>query len=88
MINPSRNRYSVDEIVVLIYTDGRLKCLWTDEIDLHKIGNLSVERASSVEFNPIPQEWEIITPDGIVRGSHPSRATAIEMEIDYLQKEM
>lgn len=78
----------MDEIVVLLYPDGRTKCLWTDEIDLHQIGKLSVERASSVEFNPTPQEWEIITPDGIVRGSHPSRAVAIEMEIEYLQKEM
>ena len=40
-------------------TDGTATCLYTDLIPLTDLGNLSVRRASWIDFNEHSQHWEV-----------------------------
>lgn len=44
---------------IRIAPDGRVRGLWTDVIDWHSIGSLTVRRASSVEFDDSIQKWVV-----------------------------
>jgi len=67
--------------------DGAVSCLWTDLIPLHELGHLEVKRASTIEFNPAQQVWEVrLTSDpGTVAFSHVSRAICLDWERQALQ---
>lgn len=76
------------EIVLLLRADGKIEGLWNDIIPWTELGHCEVTRASSVEFNPEEQKWEVILADGTLVGKWPSREEAIEQEISYLQERM
>ena len=65
-------------------TDGTARTLWTDDLPLHDLGTLTVERASTIEFNLTKQEWEVRLvrkkKPSPVMFSHPSRAECIAWE--------
>jgi hypothetical protein len=42
-----------------ITPDGRIRGLWSDDIQLGKLGVLSVRRASHVEFDGECQHWTV-----------------------------
>jgi hypothetical protein len=42
-----------------ISTDGRIRGLWSDAVDLTALGPTSVRRASHVEFNRRWQRWTV-----------------------------
>ena len=64
-------------------------CLWNEAVPLAEIGTLTVERASSVEFNPATQQWEVRWPDSpSVVFSHASRAECIRWEIETLNERL
>ena len=55
-------------IKLRITTDGRIRGLWTDAIDLPGLGQVHVQRASHVEFDDRSQCWQVreATPRGIL----------------------
>lgn len=42
-----------------ITPDGRIRGLWDDDVQLGKLGVLSVRRASHVEFDDNYQQWTV-----------------------------
>ena len=60
--------------------DGHGHCLHTDAIPLQSIGTLHVERATSIEFNPATQEWDVTDARGAILFSDASRARCLAWE--------
>lgn len=72
-----------------ISEDGTARCLWTEEMPLHEIGRLEIKRASTVEFNPDSQQWEVrLMGSKGIDFSHPSRAVCIAWEVETLNKRL
>lgn len=66
--------------------DGTAHCLWTEAVPLQEIGRLKLQRASTVDFNPTTQQWEVrlpSEPDAVIF-SHSSRDTCLEWERNTL----
>jgi hypothetical protein len=76
----------MSERIFIIDEMGDIRGLYDETIDFRKLGTLTVERASNVEFSDEQQEWQAILPDGTVIASCPSRKEAIEAEIAWLNK--
>ena len=71
--------------VLRFHADGSGSGLYTEAIDLHKIGSLHVDRASRVEFNGHSQKWEVSDLNGIRLFTHPSRQRCLDWERVYFQ---
>lgn len=76
------------EAVISFESNGRGRCLYTEALDLHKLGKLSCTRATFIEFNPRSQEWEVRSADdNLLLYSHPSRSQCIAWEKQNLSPE-
>jgi hypothetical protein len=61
--------------------DGRGHCLYTDALDLQRIGPLACRRASTIEFNASTQHWEVRAADSAtLLYTHPSRQACLDWE--------
>ena len=49
---------------IVFTTDGTGHCLYDEVINLRRLGDLSMQRASHVEFDEGKQCWEVRSPDG------------------------
>lgn len=78
--------------VLRIDPDGTLRTLWTDAIQLAEIGDLTVTRASHVEFDETHQEWTVELMDctypGPARYRNQSRAACLAWERDYFNRQL
>lgn len=64
---------------------GKVDCLYTEAINLRELGHLVVVRASSIEFNPSNQQWEVrAVGDGMLLHSDASRDTCLRWERENL----
>jgi hypothetical protein len=74
--------------VIELAGDGTGTCLHTDLIPLQELGRLSVRRASTVEFNPGTQEWEVIPEKcrHLTLFSNQSRQLCLDWERDNFQQ--
>jgi hypothetical protein len=61
-------------------TSGLGSCFYTEAIDLLSIGALEITRASTIEFNPNNQAWEVRNLDNQVLYSDPSRNQCLDWE--------
>ena len=68
--------------IITFAPDGTARCLWTEAVPLHELGRLDIHRASTVEFEPLTQQWEVrlASEPEVVAFSHPSRETCLEWE--------
>ncbi len=66
--------------------DGLGHALHTERIDLERIGDLHIERASRVEFDNATQRWQVF-PGGSTRPvfDHPSRRVCLDWERAWLE---
>ena len=72
----------MSEHVIAFAPDGTARCLWTEAVPLHELGRLDIQRASTVEFDPSKQEWQVRLashPD-LVAFSDPSKETCLQWE--------
>jgi hypothetical protein len=60
--------------------DGTGAGLYTERIDLRKIGALEVVRASEIEFNETTQQWEVFDYIGQKVYSDASREACLQWE--------
>jgi hypothetical protein len=68
--------------------DGTASCLYSDLIPLTGLGQLTVRRASWIEFNEATQEWEVrlAGPLNAPSFSNPSRTACIAWEHQQLDQ--
>jgi hypothetical protein len=68
-----------------ITPDGRIRGLWTDDVQLGELGCLHVRRASHVEYDENLQRWTVrpVHAPGRVLHSSCSRAAALTWEHAY-----
>ena len=71
--------------VLRFHADGNGSGLYTEAIDLHRIGTLHMDRASRIEFNGHTQKWEVSDLNGIRLYTHPSRQRCLDWERVYFQ---
>jgi hypothetical protein len=72
-------------VQLLIEPGGRVRCLYGEEIDLSRLGRLSIERASRVEPDAAGAWWADLSPvDGPVLGPFPQRSDALREEVAWL----
>ena len=73
-------------ITISFTPDGIGRGFYTEEIDLTAVGPLSVERATSVEFNQAAQQWEVRDLSGQLLHDHPSRAECLAWEQQHFNQ--
>jgi len=54
----------MDPITITIAPDGTVRCLWTEAVPLHELGQLALQRALSIEFDNRAQAWRVFEPMG------------------------
>ena len=70
------------EHVITFAPDGTARSLWTEALPLRELGQLEIQRASTVEFNAATQQWEarLTSNPEAAAFSHPSRETCLQWE--------
>ena len=72
---------------LVIQLGGVVHCLYSEEIDLQKIGAISISRGSHVEPNPEGQWTADLSPvDGPLLGPFTNRSTARDAERQWLER--
>jgi len=70
-----------------IATDGTLRCVYGEQVDLRTIGQLSIIRASHVEPTDDGQWTADLSPvDGPVLGPFTTRSQALAAEVRWLEE--
>lgn len=67
-------------MTLMIQPNGVIGCFFTEAIDLRELGELTVSRASHVEFNHDTQQWEVRNLVGTLLHENPSRSECLEWE--------
>ena len=69
--------------VLTFDVEGVGHCLYTEAIPLQTLGTLEMQRATSIEFNPTTQQWEVKTAEGAILHSDPSRSRCLVWEVEH-----
>ncbi len=70
-----------------VHADGHVTGLYTELIDLHRLGRLHVERFTTIEFSDEHQQWCVNDPNGRTLYSHPSRQQCLRWEHEHFNKQ-
>lgn len=71
---------------MLIQPDGSVRCLYSEELDLHGLGRLAIARGSHVEPTGTGQWTADLSPvNGPVLGPFINRSDALEAERQWLE---
>ena len=72
---------------LLINTAGAVRCIYGEELDLHKFGRLSIRRGSQVEPT-VDGFWtaDLSPVSGPMLGPFANRTEALDAERDWLQR--
>ena len=72
---------------LLIEASGRVRCVYDETIDLHRLGQLMIQRGSHVEPTLDGQWTADLSPvNGPTLGPFVSRAEALEAEVAWLSE--
>ena len=74
-------------MILIAESDGRLRCVYSEAIDVGQLGSAKIERASHVEPNHDRTWTADLTPVGgpLLTGFE-RRSEALAAEIDWLEK--
>lgn len=75
----------MNEVALTFTTDGQGHGLYTEAIDLGLVGKLSIERATTIEFDNAAQYWRVRDPTGFAMFNSPSRQECLDWERQYLE---
>ena len=71
---------------ILIQTDGAVRCLYDETLDLHDIGQLQIERGSHVEPDQQGNWTADLSPvGGPLLGPYRNRSEALYAEREWLE---
>jgi len=72
---------------LIVRSDGSLRCIYSEEIDLPRLGQLTIARGSHVEPTSAG-EWtaDLSLVDGPVLGPFDSRSEALTAEREWLEQ--
>ena len=76
----------MSEASIIVTPAGVVECLYTEEIDLWKLGDLRVKRATDIVFNEDTQLWGVWANAGSALYRHCSREACLLWERDYLER--
>jgi hypothetical protein len=76
----------MESAVITFTTDGTGHGLYTEVIDLSRLGPLQIERATSIEFDNRAQVWRVKDKTGFPLFTSPSREACLRWEKEYFQK--
>jgi hypothetical protein len=75
-----------------VHPNGTIRCLYSETLNLSKLGYLTIQRASNVEYKPDPatptHSWHVdLTPIGIpiISSGFPCRSKALQCETEQLE---
>ncbi len=72
---------------LLISTDGHVRCLYDETLELRQLGTLRIQRASHVEPNEAGQWYADLSPvDGPQLGPLETRSEALAAERHWLEQ--
>ena len=69
-----------------VHADGHVTGLYTELIDLHRLGRLHVERFTTIEFSDEHQQWCVNDTNGRTLYLHPSRQQCLSWEHGHFNK--
>ncbi len=69
-----------------ILSNGMVKGLYTETIDLSTVGPLEVQRATAIEFDNPAQVWRVFDPYGESIYDSPSREDCLAWERQHLNQ--
>jgi hypothetical protein len=72
----------------LIIKDGCVHSVYHDSLPSLALGPMTTTRASSVEFNPVSQEWEAVLPDGTLIAKGQKRGEVIQAEVIEVERRL
>ena len=76
------------EMQLVIDAAGNVRCIYDEELDLRKLGQVQITRASHVEPDADGFWWADMGPvDGPVLGPYSSRSAALAAERRWLVRE-
>ena len=75
------------EITITFTPDGTGRALYTEDIDLGRIGRLSVKRATTIEFHNETQYWRVKDRTGFAMFRSLSRQECLDWERKYLNSQ-
>ena len=73
-------------VTITIAPDGTARCLWTETVPLHELGQLDIQRACTVEFDNQHQAWRVFDATGDCLYCSPSRHTCLAWERQHLNR--
>lgn len=70
-----------------VSSDGTVEGLYTDKIDLHRLGRLSIYRISEIEYSYSEQGW-VVYLEGLkkIAGPFKNREDAKKAEREYIEE--
>jgi hypothetical protein len=72
---------------IVIRPDGTAKCLYGEDLDLHALGQLCIQRGSNVEPTEDGQWTADLSPvNGPLLGAFCSRSGALDAEREWLER--
>ena len=73
------------ETIKLEITDNAIQMLHSDALDFSEFGEVTIVRASNVEFNNETKAWEVTSArtDKLLKGGFHSREEALKWEKEY-----
>ena len=74
------------EASIIVTASGRCECLYTEAIDLARLGDLSVRRATDIAFDDASQLWVVRDNGGREQYRHASREACLDWERGHLEE--
>jgi hypothetical protein len=70
------------QAVILFGPAGTARCLYSELIDLRRLGRLRLRRATRIEFNEDTQQWDVLPAKGVGKAlfSAPARSECLAWE--------
>lgn len=75
----------MSRMAITFTPDGLGHTLYTESVDLGRIGRLAITRATTIEYDNRNQYWRVRDRTGFALFNSPSRQECLDWECQYLQ---